>query len=692
MSNFFFLTTYDDTTGRFLEKVLNRIPEVHCTITCNDPFIKRPLTDETQVDLTIDDIIQYSQRPDKKINGDIQRFSCFDLQNKTLLEKTKTPYKKANILISPLYRIQFLLDSWLENNTPTASLQFILNELEVLKNNKSTLFEVYCFDYFYTHIKNTVIAEKIADLNAPHNHLFIIALAKVISFDLADIPVPGKSFVFEKLLNNPTFICEMVNYITNNTILLDDDFIKQFNHDSQIMLNKMSSITASWKTWQIELIHRYLNARLHGIYYPHIDKPLNTLYSECGLQITAHQEQKRYSKLISIQLNSNRPAQLAAYFDNIEETTDHPNEVEVLVNIDVGNNDMKSLLENEIPKRKFTLKYIETPRPKSFCDLWKPINELLKITDPNAYFLLNISDEMFFKTQGWDTVLKKYVGFFPDDLFRLRGSRNKFRNYFDPWECSFAQDAIPITTKKWVQTGGNWNPCFGPDSYQQLIAYYLAKEGQFSNDNYLRELPLIDIQFSGDVPAIGIARENSWKHCSDHVKAMEICQSYKMQLEARRRAMLIKANIITFKDQLADHTIKDEPILKEIHIIDNKTQKVIQRTAYSVNWFKIMLKNQWRKLFFNHYFGDGKKGAINPTRTFLQYLHLRYQFVHFLRQKLARVKNKKKIQAQTMRQLKAENAKLIELIKKATLEKEQLHYQIMCKNSPENRSHHETIE
>ena len=285
----------------------------------------------------------------------------------------------------------------------------------------------------------------------------------------------------------------------------------------------------------------------------------------------------------------------------------HPEQIEVLVNIDTNDTAMLEMLEREIPQRKFTIKYITTERPPSFCDLWKPINKLLEITDPNAYFLLNISDEMLFATPGWDSLLKKYVGFFPDNIFRLRASRNKFRNYFDRWECSFGQDAIPITTKKWIDIGGDWNPCFGPDSFQQLISFYLAKEGRFSNAHYLRELPIIDIKFHGDIPALGIHPLKAWKHNRDHVFAMQICQSHEMQLEARRRAILIKTHIHAAKNQISNFEVVDNKIKKRIYLMDANTSQILSSQDYNVNWLAITFTNQIRKLRFYAYFGGGKE-------------------------------------------------------------------------------------
>ena len=330
-----------------------------------------------------------------------------------------------------------------------------------------------------------------------------------------------------------------------------------------------------------------------------------------------------FSKIISIQLNSNRPAQLVAYFDNVEETADNPQEVEVLVNIDQGDDDMKNLLDSEITKRKFTLKYIQSPRPDSFYDLWKPINKLLEITDQGAYFLLNISDEMFFSHKGWDSTLKKYVGLFPDHIFRLRASRNKYRNYYDRWECNFAQDSIPFTTRKWLNIVGDWNPCFGPDSFQQLISFYLAKDGAFSYEQIIRDIPITDIEFLGDIPTLGLQSDKHWSFRRDSVKALLICQSYEMQLEARRRAMLLKASILVH-----------EKLLQNPKLVENKKKKFIQiytqnqvhaTLSYKLNWFKITLENQWRKLFFFYYFGHGFNIKIKPFQSVLYYLMIKYK-------------------------------------------------------------------
>ncbi|MBX3710086.1 MAG: hypothetical protein KIT56_08325 [Gammaproteobacteria bacterium] len=618
-NRYFFITTYDELSSSLLTSVLNQHDDIHCDLSHTDPFIPQSVVTTQVCAATIEEHIHIHSVPEKKINGNIQRFSAFELQHRILVEKTKYPLIKVNIAIDPTLRINLLLKNWSTAYlSPVSALKDIETKLDSLNKNQHNLFTLYNFNYYYNHILNTAASENIK-IDSPDDKLFLIALANVLAYDLADLPVGSKTFKLEELVENENIFIDLINYLTSNQVNITNEYRKKINPELKHIKHTLDEIRAmSWKGWQINFLKKYLNTYLKTPYYPHINQPLITYYTKLGYQL-GNQEKPRYSKLISIQLNSNRPTQLISYFDNIEETADHPEEIEIIVNIDDDDHTMEALLIKESCCRKFTLKYTTTPKPISFCDLWKPINKLLRLTDPNSYFLLNISDEMLFVTQGWDTILKKYVGFFPDHIFRLRASRNKFRNYFDRWECSFAQDSIPITTKKWVDIGGDWNPCFGPDSYQQLISFYLAKEGQFSCINYLRELPLLDIQFHGDVPSLGIDSQKAWQHNKDHIKAMQICQSYPMQLEAKRRAMLLKANIIAFANQLTHYQIIDVKSKKQIHLINQETHST-NIIHYKLNPLSITLTNQIRKLRFYAFFGGGSEYSKSFIYGFSAYL------------------------------------------------------------------------
>lgn len=628
---YFFITTYDSISGLILASILNEHPDINCSLSNNDIFVAKTELILDKKSKIVDPFVLENSALQNKFNGNVQRFAAHELQHRILSERTIHPLKIANIVIDPILRIKLLQAHWLSQfESANAAVTTIEANLLQLQKSKHDLFDCYNFKYFDKFIFSTAIANHIDVTNANHK-LFLYALAKVIAYDSADLPNSIKKFRLEDIINTESHAIDLFHYITKDQIDLDAQFLQKLS----IKLTESGKAIAAihdtkWEAWQINLLNLCLETRLFTIYYPHIDRALATFYVGLGYQLNIAQQQQPYSKLLSIQLNSNRPTQLMTYLDNIEDTIDDPQSIEVLVNIDDDDTNMETTLRREQQQRPFTIKFTRTPRPTSFCDLWAPINKLLEIADPHAYFLLNISDEMLFATHGWDTILKKYVGYFPDDLFRLRASRNQFRNYFDRWECSFAQDAIPITTKKWVDIGGDWNPCFGPDSFQQLISFYLAREGQFSSKNFLREMPLLEIKFHGDVPGLGIDRAKAWKHARNHLKAMQICQSYPMQLEAKRRAMLIKGHILAYQNQLQSFELKDDKAEKVIALIDKGNNIVVKRISYRVSKIGITLTNEWRKLNFSYYFGGGKEEKRNLVVGFARYLKANYILVEKL--------------------------------------------------------------
>ena len=144
--------------------------------------------------------------------------------------------------------------------------------------------------------------------------------------------------------------------------------------------------------------------------------------------------------LLSIHLNSNQPSNIKAFIENIEATASAPSAIEVIINIDDNDFAMRDLIETLKTQSQVTIKYIQTNLIKSFKDVWKPYNRLLKLTDPSAYFVTLFSDEFRFRTAAWDELLKQYIDYYPDRIFRIRLSRYRHRNYTDFWECVYAPD------------------------------------------------------------------------------------------------------------------------------------------------------------------------------------------------------------------------------------------------------------
>ncbi len=308
------------------------------------------------------------------------------------------------------------------------------------------------------------------------------------------------------------------------------------------------------------------------------------------------------SILVSIQLNSNRPDKLAIFFDSLVKTTTHPEQIEVLVNIDTGDNTMRDLLEVEKKHRSFKIRYIETPRG-TFFDLWKPLNILLKETHPDAYFIINVSDEFLFITQGWDVIIAKYKGYFPDDVFRLRCSQLKYHNYTDVWECGFAPDSLAFYTKKWLDICEGWNPCFGPDSFQQMVAFFLFTSDPFAKHQTYRDIPLNDVRFEGEGANIGLTGDAYFERARGHIRAWFTLMSHKMQQEAKRRAIRLKCHILAYEKNVKDFHIEEDRRHRNLNIMSGGN--CIATLPYGLSWLRVTLTNQWRKPKYCYYGGGG---------------------------------------------------------------------------------------
>lgn len=326
--------------------------------------------------------------------------------------------------------------------------------------------------------------------------------------------------------------------------------------------------------------------------------------------------------IISLAVCSNRPEQIVGFIDAYETCADDPPSVEVLVNIDKGDSVMAGVLEAEKKKRTINVRYIDTFEG-GFYNSWKFYNDLLKIADPNSYFKGMFSDEMLVKTKGWDTQLKKLIGYFPDDIFRVRASQYRYRNYQDLWECGFAPDSICFYTHRWLEICGTWADCFSTDAFQQCVAYHL-----FSSDPYLKEqdnrdIPIAHLQFAGEGTNIGLPAAKMRKRVQGGMKAWFVLMSHKMQERAALYGLLLKCNIISAGNDNYEARIDDKD--KKVKVFDKENNVVVDSFSYRKSkiwhWYTSLVRSP----YYLYYTGGGEpemqKGFL---WNFTYYLSTRY--------------------------------------------------------------------
>jgi hypothetical protein len=305
---------------------------------------------------------------------------------------------------------------------------------------------------------------------------------------------------------------------------------------------------------------------------------------------------------VSVHLNTNRPVQIVRFLEAIERTAEKPARVEVIVHIDTGDSAMEKVLAEQKSKLSLTLRWLATDLIHNFADTWKPYNLILPMTDPNAYFITLLSDEMLFEEPGWDRTLAQYVGYFPDHIFRLRGSRYRFRNYTDAWECGFAPDSIAFYTRDWLMIQGGWNPCNGPDSFQQCVSYYLYTSDSFSHTQYCRDIQLHFMRFSGEGASTGMDEENRKKRITLSTRMWFILMSHRYQQEAKRRAMLLKAHIVARARGQALR-LEDDGEKRRLALL--RGEEVVATFTYRLPGMMITLRNLRRAPWYHYYGGGG---------------------------------------------------------------------------------------
>ena len=314
-----------------------------------------------------------------------------------------------------------------------------------------------------------------------------------------------------------------------------------------------------------------------------------------------------FKKLLSIHLQSNNPKNFEDFVISMEENIKEHDLIEIIVKIDDDDIAMNKLLEKLVLNSKINVKYISTPLLGSFADLWRSMNDMLLVCEKDTYFLWNMNDEMRIPIKEWDQILKKYVKLFPDDLYRLRTSCFRNRNYADIWECGFSPETSAITTKKWIDICGDWNPTLGPDTFNQLVAYFFSYHDRFNKNKEIRDIVINDFTFEGEGASLGLTRKQKMKRLSDTIDPWFKLFSYKILTEASRRSQKIRANIY-LESKLVDKNY-EKPIIvdksKKIKILHPISKKVLAIFPYKISRIKILFRNIIRSFQYFTYAGGG---------------------------------------------------------------------------------------
>lgn len=295
--------------------------------------------------------------------------------------------------------------------------------------------------------------------------------------------------------------------------------------------------------------------------------------------------------LISILFNTNSIDKTKFSVKKFIEKAKNSENIQICIKIDNDDSAFVKKFLKSLENYKCNFIILASPQGRGYIDLWHWINFLYKVSSKKADFIINTSDEMYVDENNWDLKLSNYKNSYSDNIFRLRTSVYKNRNYHNLWECGYAPDTTAIYTKKYLQIQGNFSPCFGPDNGQQFVAYYLSKLNYPRHYQFSRDIVINDISFKGQ--GTNADMEGSSLRIRQVINYLlwNNMFKHKYQEDYFKRARKIQLEIILCQMQSSN----------KISILENKKKKEFQLYVQDVDKNRKILKLQYKINKWTHY-------------------------------------------------------------------------------------------
>jgi hypothetical protein len=290
--------------------------------------------------------------------------------------------------------------------------------------------------------------------------------------------------------------------------------------------------------------------------------------------------------LLSINLASNRPDQITEFIENIHSSCSNKNAYEIIVKIDAEDtatiNCVAGLSE------KYGLQRIRPligPKKLGPWSLWEFYNETYRMAHEKVYFMWLPSDEVRIVTKDWDLILKKYIGFYQDNIFRLKLSDNRLRNFYRLEEVLSSPDNFPFITKKWMDICGGWGDCHSPDTFQQAVSYELGRVHIF------RDIPIFEIELTGIEAGLLIPPDKLKSRAQNIRKLWHRALTNPMRSRYRAHAMKLKFFIQSCEEGAKNISFSDRARYPSRVIASNDlgTKAVYKCEVYGFNIYGLKL-------------------------------------------------------------------------------------------------------
>jgi|GEM_PF-3589182 len=293
---------------------------------------------------------------------------------------------------------------------------------------------------------------------------------------------------------------------------------------------------------------------------------------------------------ISVVVASIRPENIVDLLENLDATVGQPDDIEVLIKLKEGDADTLASVEEWKASSRFAVKYIASPERDGYYSLNEGYDELFSVADPDSYFFWLLNDEVRIKTENWDSVLKDFVGFFPDDAFRLKLSVFKLKNYYDVYECFPCPDNYALTTRAWLDITGGWGEFWGGDAWHQAVEYYLgAVRGGYGDAGCHRGVPVYGVELENEEAGQGIEgdarRERDWRVA----RGWQKCYSKRSREKLNGLAHRLYGHILAAEQGISDYELEDDPIRRRV-TVRGATDETVVSLSYRLSLARMVAR------------------------------------------------------------------------------------------------------
>jgi len=322
---------------------------------------------------------------------------------------------------------------------------------------------------------------------------------------------------------------------------------------------------------------------------------------------------------LAIILATNRPQHVAAFLENLRETAEDPGSFEVLIRVDEGDDATYEAIRAQQKLSGFRVQMLVERNDKPFLhNVIKSYDRLtFEMSSPSVYFFWNLTDEIRLQTKGWDRILKGYMKLYGDDVFRIEPSKCNLRNYYTLEECVHSPDNYPVTTRRWLSLVGGWGDCWGTDSWQQCIDWYLGQcRIPVAPRGLFRSVPVFLIVMDGqeDGQVVSEGQDMRYRYR---------LQQGIMRVFASRTA---RENFNRLAQRLHAHTVAKQRGLNEYILRENRHTKQITLLAPNdtiigvFGWsLRLASVHQWLVSFVIRYLGDGGRNAVIKAKRVVKF-------------------------------------------------------------------------